>query len=162
DGNGGWSFVPEGSTSEAKNVGQCAATFTEVENEEGTSLGQQSTAGNNDADLVITISNGYPGYNCTVAFTVVNTGSVPVKLYFYYGGSYVTLPYSFSFGGPNNDAVTCVIKGDNAAQIHPSSMQGPNSATYTVSCRVNQSASEGSQYTTQIYIQARQWNEPLS
>ena len=71
---GGWNFVPEGS-GEAKDVGQCTVTLKEIENEENTRLG--TSAGNNDLDLVITITNGYPGYKCEVKFDVVNSGSVP-------------------------------------------------------------------------------------
>ena len=153
DGNGGWSFVPEGSSSEAKDVGQCTVTLKEIENEESTSLG--TSAGNNDLDLNITITNGYPGYNCTVTFEVKNTGTIPVKLYFFdeHGNRLTPLPATFTIG----DGVMCTLSGTDGAQVHPQ-----DSATYTLSCVVQQTASENTQYMTQIYIQARQWNEPLS
>ena len=149
--NGGWSFVPEGSTPEAKNVGNCTVTLKEIENEEDTSLGTK--AGNNDLDLVITITNGYPGYKCEVTFDVVNKGTIPVKLYFFdQGGNRLTpLPANFTI----SNAVNCILSGKDGAQVHPD-----KSETYTLSCVVQQSASEDSQYSTQIYIQARQWNEP--
>ncbi|MEM4651354.1 MAG: hypothetical protein QW086_05960 [Pyrobaculum sp.] len=150
--DGGWSFVPEGSNPEAKDVGQCTVTLKEIENEESTSLG--TSAGNNDLDLVITITNGYPGYNCTVTFEVKNTGTIPVKLYFFdeHGNRLTPLPATFTI----DDAVKCTLSGTDGAQVHPE-----NSATYTLSCVVQQKASENTQYSTQIYIQARQWNEPL-
>lgn len=152
DGSGGWSFVPEGSSTEAKNVGNCTVTLKEIENEESTSLG--TSAGNNDLDLNITITNGYPGYNCTVTFEVKNTGTIPVKLYFFdeHGNRLTPLPATFTI----DDAVKCTLSGTDGAQVHPE-----NSATYTLSCVVQQKASENTQYSTQIYIQARQWNEPL-
>jgi hypothetical protein len=150
---GGWSFVPEGSDPEAKDVGQCTVALQDIENEEDTSLGTK--AGNNDLDLVITITNGYPGYKCEVKFDVVNKGTIPVKLYFFdQGGNRLTpLPATFTI----SNAVTCTLSGEDGAQVHPD-----KSETYTLSCVVQQSASEDSQYSTQIYIQARQWNEPLS
>jgi len=149
--DGGWSFVEEGSDPEAKDVGQCAVTLEDIENEEEDS-GLGTSAGDNDLDLVITISNGYPGYKCEVTFEVVNTGSIPVKLYFFdEDGNRLMLPATFTF----DDAVTCTLDGEDGAQVHPD-----ESATYTLSCVVEQSASEDAQYMTQIYIQARQWNEP--
>jgi hypothetical protein len=151
---GGWSFMEEGSDPEAKDVGQCTVALQEVEDEEAQS-GLGTSAGNNDLDLVITITNGYPGYKCEVTFDVMNTGSIPVKLYFFDkdGNRLTPLPATFTI----DDAVTCTLSGTDGAQVHPD-----NSATYTLSCVVQQSASEDAQYSTQIYIQARQWNEPLS
>ena len=148
---GGWSFVEEGNNSEAKNVADCTVTLQEVENEES---GSPSSAGNNDLDLVITITNGYPGYKCEVTFEVKNTGSIPVKLYFFDEDGYrlTPLPATFTI----DDAVTCTLSGEDGAQVHPD-----ESKTYTLSCVVEQDASEDSKYETQIYIQARQWNEPL-
>jgi hypothetical protein len=149
---GGWSFMEEGSDPEAKDVGQCTVTLEDIEDEEGTGLG--TSAGNDDLDLKITITNGYPGYKCEVEFEVKNTGTIPVKLYFFdKDGIRLTLPATFTIG----DAVTCTLDGEDGAQVHPD-----ESETYTLSCVVEQSASEDYQYTTQIYIQARQWNEPLS
>ena len=152
DGSGGWSFVPEGSDPEAKDVGQCTVALQDIENEENTSLG--TSAGNNDLDLNITITNGYPGYNCTVTFEVVNKGTIPVKLYFFDKdyNRLTPLPATFTI----SNAVECTLSGEDAALVDPL-----NSATYTLSCVVQRDASENAQYSTQIYIQARQWNEPL-
>jgi hypothetical protein len=125
----------------------------DIEDEEQNS-GLGTPAGNNDLDLVITITNGYPGYKCEVTFEVKNTGTIPVKLYFFdeHGNRLTPLPATFTI----DDAVTCTLDGKDGAQVHPD-----ESATYTLSCVVEQSASENTQYMTQIYIQARQWNEPL-
>jgi len=149
--NGKWSFVQEGSNPEAKDVGQCTVTLQDIEDEEQNS-GLGTPAGNSDLDLVITIENGYPGYKCEVTFEVKNTGTIPVKLYFYdEGGNRLTLPATITI----EDAVTCTLDGEDGAQVH-----SDESETYTLSCVVQQSASEDAQYSTQIYIQARQWNEP--
>ncbi|AET32556.1 hypothetical protein [Pyrobaculum ferrireducens] len=151
DGSGGWNFVQEDSDSEAKDVGDCQVQLVEIENEEDTSLG--TSAGDNDLDLEITLSNAYPGYRCDVQFEVQNTGSIPVKLYFYDSdNNRITLPATINIGG---GAVICELSGTDEAQVHPD-----DSATYTLSCVVQQSAAEDSTYSTQIYIQARQWNEP--
>jgi len=155
DGDGGWEFVEEGSNSEAKDVGDCEVSLTEIEDEE---TGSPSDAGDNDLDLVISISDGFPGYKCEVRFEVKNTGSIPVKLYFFdENGNRLTLPATFTF---ETDEVTCTLDGNDEAQIHPERMTGEHSAWYTLSCVVNQAADEGSTYSGQIYIQARQWNEP--
>ena len=152
--DGGWEFVEEGDNPEAKDVGQCTVTLTEIEDEETDGpLAGESTAGDNDLDLVITITNGFPGYRCDVEFEVVNTGSIPVKLYFFdENGNRLTLPATFTF---ETDEVTCTLSGTDEAQVHPD-----ESAWYTLSCVVEQEADEDSTYSTQIYIQARQWNEP--
>ena len=154
-GYGEWSFVPVGSTPEAKNVGKCTVTLQEIENEENTRLG--TSTGNNDLDLNITITNGYPGYRCDVTFEVRNTGTIPVRLYFFNQDNQVynrlMLPAKFTI----SNAVECTLSGEDAALVDPQ-----DSATYTLSCVVQQTASVKTQYSTQIYIQARQWNEPIT
>jgi len=152
--DGGWEFVEEGDNPEAKDVGQCTVTLTEIEDEETDGpLAGESTAGDNDLDLEITITDGFPGYRCDVEFEVVNTGSIPVKLYFFDedGDRLTPLPATFTLGG----AVACTLYGEDGAQVDPD-----ESASYTLSCVVEQEAAEDSTYRGQIYIQARQWNEP--
>ena len=150
--DGMWNFVEEGSNPEAKDVGQCTVTLQDIKDEEQNS-GLGTPAGDNDLDLVITIENGYPGYKCEVTFEVKNTGSIPVKLYFFdqSGKRLRLLPATFTI----DDAVMCTLEGKDGAQVHPN-----ESETYTLSCVVEQKASEETKYSTQIYIQARQWNEP--
>ncbi|MEM2208156.1 MAG: hypothetical protein QXG17_05650, partial [Sulfolobales archaeon] len=63
---------------EDKDVGSCSVETKEIENE--------GPGGKNDLDLVITISNAYPGYSALVCFEVVNSGTIPVI------GPYITLP----------------------------------------------------------------------
>ncbi len=144
DGKGGWNFVPEGSDPEAKDVGQCKVTLKEIENEESTSLG--TPAGNNDLDLVITITNGYPGYKCEVTFEVVNSGSVPVR-----GPTYVDPPSPYTDG---RILVEHDISTAACVQLHPGDKQ-----TFTVSITVLQGAEEQTTYTVQIHLRYDQWNE---
>jgi hypothetical protein len=142
--DGGWSFVQEGS-GEAKNVGNCTVTLQDIENEEAQS-GLGTSAGNNDLDLVITITNGYPGYKCEVTFEVVNSGSVPVK-----GPTYVD-PQS-----PYTDGHILVEHGISTAacvQLHPGDKQ-----TFTVNVTVLQGAEEQTTYKVQIHLRYDQWNE---
>jgi hypothetical protein len=143
DGKGGWSFVPVGSTPEAKDVGKCTVTLQEIENEE---RGSPSSAGNNDLDLVITITNGYPGYKCEVTFEVVNSGSVPVK-----GPTYVNpkSPYTDGHIKVEHDISTAAC-----VQLHPGEKQ-----TFTVNVTVLQGAEELTTYTVQIHLRYDQWNE---
>jgi len=140
---GGWSFVPEGSDPEAKNVGNCTVALQEIENEEGVN---PSSAGNNDLDLVITITNGYPGYKCEVKFDVVNSGSVPVK-----GPTYVNpqSPYTDGHIKVEHDISTAAC-----VQLHPGEKQ-----TFTVNVTVLQGAEEQTTYTVQIHLRYDQWNE---
>jgi len=140
---GGWSFVPEGSDPEAKDVGQCTVALQEVEDEES---GSPSTAGNNDLDLVITITNGYPGYKCEVTFEVVNSGSVPVK-----GPTYVDLPSPYTDG---HILVEHDISTAACVQLHPGDKQ-----TFTVNVTVLQGAEEQTTYKVQIHLRYDQWNE---
>jgi hypothetical protein len=140
---GGWSFVEEGSDPEAKNVAQCTVTLQEVENEES---GSPSSAGNNDLDLVITITNGYPGYKCEVEFEVVNSGTVPVK-----GPTYVDPPSPYTDG---HILVEHDISTAACVQLHPGESQ-----TFTVSVTVLQGAEEQTTYTVQIHLRYDQWNE---
>jgi hypothetical protein len=141
--DGGWEFVEEGSDLEAKDVGQCTVSLTEYENEEGMN---PSTAGNDDLDLVITITNGYPGYKCEVQFEVKNTGSIPVM-----GPTYVDPPSPYTDGyilvEHNINTGTCV-------QLHPGDTQ-----TFEINVTVLQTAEEQTEYTVQIYLRYDQWNE---
>jgi hypothetical protein len=143
DGNGGWSFVEEGSDPEAKDVAQCTVTLQEVADEES---GSPSSAGDNDLDLVITITNGYPGYKCEVTFEVVNSGSVPVR-----GPTYVDPPSPYTDG---HILVEHDISTAACVQLHPGDKQ-----TFTVSVTVLQGAEEQTTYTVQIHLRYDQWNE---
>ncbi|MEM4651357.1 MAG: hypothetical protein QW086_05975, partial [Pyrobaculum sp.] len=141
--DGGWSFVEEGSDPEAKDVGQCTVTLKEIENEESHN---PSSAGNNDLDLVITITNGYPGYKCEVTFDVMNSGSVPVK-----GPTYVDPPSPYTDG---HIKVEHDISTAACVQLHPGDKQ-----TFTVNVTVLQGAEEQTTYTVQIHLRYDQWNE---
>ena len=140
---GGWSFMEEGSDPEAKDVGQCTVTLQDIYDEES---GSPSSAGDNDLDLVITITNGYPGYKCEVTFEVVNSGSVPVR-----GPTYVDPPSPYTDG---HILVEHDISTAACVQLHPGESQ-----TFTVSVTVLQGAEEQTTYTVQIHLRYDQWNE---
>jgi hypothetical protein len=142
DGDGGWSFVKEGSDPEAKNVGQCTVTLQDIAAED--------PSPDNDLDLVITIINGYPGYKCEVEFEVVNSGSVPVK-----GPTYVDPPSPYTDGHIlGHILVEHDISTAACVQLHHGDKQ-----TFTVSVTVLQGAEEQTTYTVQIHLRYDQWNE---
>ena len=158
DGNGGWNFIEEGSTPEAKDVGQCVATLMELEDEE---MGSISEAGNNDADLLINMTNAFPSYNCTVIFDVSNTGTIPVHLNFDVSGNpsgahvYNTAPLRFHILNQDGAFVAdCSTNMTGGYQLHAG-----ESVYYTISCHVLQDAEELAKYGVQIYINATQFNE---
>nr|MEB3860286.1 hypothetical protein [Desulfurococcales archaeon] len=68
--------VIEPPEAEGKDVGACSATLTEIEDEDADNPTQ---TGDNDADLLITLTNAYPSYRCYIIFDVTSLGSVPVK-----------------------------------------------------------------------------------
>ena len=149
---------------EGKDVGQCMASFEEVEDED---LG--NPRGNNDTDMNITITNAYPSYQCKIYNVGVNnTGTVPVKLH-----SYLVVPpsavctFNMSATPPVWD---CDMDGDGDLdlniwgsfismnnthrQLHPG-----ESTSFTVELHVKQGAPENSTMWFQVKILAHQWNE---
>ena len=115
------------------------------------------------ADKVnITITNGYPSYNCTITVRAYNIGTIPVKLL----NTNLTLPggeeeilYSAPQGidklreDINLTYLDLVVKRD-IDQIDPDDY-----ATYTISIHIKQPAEENSQYSLEISFAFAQWNE---
>ena len=67
------------------NTGEVNAVFTdayceETPEAEGKDVGSCTLTGIGEQTLTITIDNGYPCYECTVYFTILNTGTIPVKV----------------------------------------------------------------------------------
>jgi len=124
---------------EGKDVGKCLVETKEIENE--------GPGGKNDLDLVITISNAYPGYSALVCFEVVNSGTIPVV------GPYITLPKDL----PNWLAVSHEIE---PIQIDPGA-----SRTFCFRFSIVEDIEEGIEppegytYTFQVYLDFIQWNE---
>ena len=90
--------------------------------------------------LLVTISNAYPSYYCTVFFDIKNNGSVPVKILSMAAmGPHITVAWSELFIGQQIDPGD-VVQGD--LELH-----------------VEQSAPQGSELTLVGKIQLAQWNE---
>lgn len=99
---------------------------------------------NDEQDTVeinIVIDNGYPGYNCTVYLTIMNTGTIPVIGPFY---SEVEVP----------EGLSLVYGPDHIWQLHPD-----DTLEHRVSIEVLQNAQESTEYSTTIEVVYIQWNE---
>lgn len=119
-------YVVEKPEVEGKDVGECSYEL--------------KTSDDKDT-LEIKIINGYPGYECTVFFDVVNTGTIPVVGPFYNVSS---IP----------EGVEVVFTPPRIAQLHPGDRAG-----YSVTVRVLQEAMESADYSITIEITYVQWNE---
>ena len=146
-----------------KDVGECFATFSEIEDEDA-----GNPSGNNDLDLNITVVNAYPSYTCKVDQVFVeNTGTIPVKII---EVELVLPPNASCDFNPVTNQFDCDMDGDgdydvniwgsfqtlNATkpQLHPGDRQ-----FFTVEMHVKQGAPENSLIWFQIKIKAAQWNE---
>ncbi|MEM1526379.1 MAG: hypothetical protein QW775_07830 [Ignisphaera sp.] len=130
---------------ESKDVATCTAMLENVE-EEGPD--------DNDLDLIIEISNGYPGYKCKVTFDVTNVGTIPVHGPF--RGTDLSLFPAFELMDLDEDgnADIKVTYGLSPAQIHPN-----GSEYFRIEIEVLQDASEDAEYSFQLYLYFIQWNE---
>lgn len=98
----------------------------------------------NDMDILeIKIKNGYPGYECSVFFDIVNTGTIPVVGPFYNVSS---IP----------EGIEVVFTPPRIAQLHPG-----EKASYSVTVKVLQEAVESTEYSVTIEITYVQWNEVI-
>lgn len=114
-----------------KNVGRCVATIDRV------------TDPTNET-LKINITNAYPCYQCSVHFTVMNLGTVPVK----FNGTQTTAPPCITIDAGN-------FEGE---QIDPKP-QEPYHLDYTMSIHIEQSADQDTDYVFYITFLFVQWNE---
>ena len=122
---------------EGKDVGACSAQLIEIEDEDA-----GNPTGNNDTDLLITLSNAYPSYRCSILINVTNTGSIPVK------GPHILSNVS------NMTGAVDVFDNFTEVQIHPGDY-----AIFNLTLHVLQGASENETYTMQLVLQFHQWNE---
>ena len=149
---------------EGKDVGQCMASFEEVEDED-----DGNPTGNNDIDLNITITNAYPSYTCKIYNVGVNnTGTVPVKLHSYlivppsadcvFNASVFPNQWECDMDGDGDKDINIwgsfISMNNTHRQLHPG-----ESTSFTVELHVKQGASENSTMSFQIRILAHQWNE---
>ena len=133
-----------------KDVGQCLASLAQIENE--------GPGNKNDADLNITIVNGYPSYNCTVTFEVKNVGTIPVK------GPYnrtapdglMSYPTTVQDVDLNHDGEPDVnIKFNMPIK----QIDAGDSETFSISIHIKQGMPENSTFTLQYLLHFVQWNE---
>jgi len=95
-----------------------------------------------DLDLIITITNAYPGYTCRVDFQVRNVGTIPVR------GPYITIvDNTFS------SAVTYTDNMGTLVQINPG-----NSASFYIEFQVTGDADEDTTYELHLRLTFYQWN----
>jgi hypothetical protein len=123
---------------------------------EGKDVAECTAAFRDPYTLEVTISNGYPSFNCFVLYDVHNTGTIPIHVYrpdYFYAGEYM--------GGAINTAELHVngwppICYDDGVQLHPG-----EEVVCALHIHVNQPAEELSTYTFQVKVFTRQWNEVI-
>ncbi|MEM4550575.1 MAG: hypothetical protein QXG82_03965 [Sulfolobales archaeon] len=143
-------------------VASCSATLKEHVNED-----EGNPSGDNDLELVITVSNAYPCYYCKVSdVNVKNTGTVPVKLAVEVKADGRTCvrkidrwgQYYYECDADGDGDLDLVLWGCftslEGVQLEPG-----GTISFTVDMHVEQGASEGATYEVQILIKAIQWNE---
>jgi hypothetical protein len=131
------------------NTGEVDAVFTTATcNDDGIDPGYDkdvascSVTGIGEQTLVVTITNGYPCYTCTLSFTIDNIGTIPVKVQ---SLTVVTPPpeIGFTFVG--------IAVGDQ--------IDGGLSQPGSIEIHIEQEAAELATYTFSVEIYLVQWNE---
>lgn len=116
-----------------KDVGDCTASLSD-QNQDG------------EDELHISVTDGYPSYECWVEFDVHSVGSVPIHIY-----------QPDIVGAPPPDHVTVGIDGcyENDTQLHEG-----DEALCTIYIHVEQGAIQNHTYTFSAEVETRQFNEP--
>jgi hypothetical protein len=104
--------------------------------------------------MEVTITNGYPSFNCFVLYDVTNTGTIPLKVkrwyYDQYGGKFV--------GGFTNSELHVnaypYLFDECVAQVEPDQQ-----ALCMLHVHVEQGAAMDAKYTFWVELLAHQWNE---
>ncbi len=145
-------------------VASCSATLVDVQNED-----EGNPTGDNDAELVIHVTNAYPCYYCKVNNVVVkNTGTIPVKLKIV--GVYADSVSCTSYTDPSTGETkySCDVDGDGKADLivwgcfttlEGYQLEPGYTKSFTVDLHVEQDAEESSEYVIKIIIKGIQWNE---
>jgi len=105
-------------------------------------VGQCEVTGQGTQELLVTITNAYPSYECTVTAAVTNTG---------------TIPFNVLVDGSSSDPELDVICTGTPGQVDPG-QELPGSCWI----HVRQEAKERSTYTAQASLCVAQWNETPS
>ncbi|MEM1970668.1 MAG: hypothetical protein QW422_07405 [Sulfolobales archaeon] len=130
---------------EGKDVGSCSVELV---------YGEEEGPDDDDLDLVITISNAYPGYSCTIYFTVVNVGTIPVKGPFT-GTDLGTFPASGELDlNEDGKADVKIYYNLPVTQIDPEGTRD-----FSITIEVLQPSPESSELEFQLYLYFVQWNE---
>lgn len=156
---------------EPKDVAKCTAEYKQIQDEEALVNNKYpewgSNAGNNDLELNITITNGYPSYYCKVYNVhVKNTGTVPVKILVklvlppgvncVFNPFAVPPAYDCDFNGDNKPDLNIwgSFLGLNGTQIDPGDF-----VAFTVEMHVKQAAPENATFWLELLFIGIQWNE---
>jgi hypothetical protein len=102
-------------------------------------VGRCEVTGEGTQNLVVTITNAYPSYECTVTAAVTNTG---------------TIPFNVLVDGSSSDPELDVVCSGTPGQVDPKQeLEG--------SCwiHVKQTAKERTDYTAKAALCVAQWNE---
>jgi len=114
-------YIPE-----PKDVAECSVELTDE-----------------DEVMIVTITNAYPCYWCNITFSLVNVGTIPVKI------------QSIEIRNPNEAEVNVYLKGlELGDQIDPG-----EGLSGELDIHVKQGAEQGATYTFSIRIFVVQWNE---
>lgn len=117
------------------------SSATCTDNEGGIDVGT-CTVSTTDQTMTVTIENAYPSYECTVTFTIDNTGTIPAKV--------------TATDIPTVAELSITLEGLSVGQVI--SKDGGVSATLKI--HVTGTAAEGSTYTFTVTIVFGQFNAP--
>jgi len=108
----------------------------------------------NDYTMEVTVANGYPSFNCFIKWDVHNSGTIPIHIYrpdYFYGGEYM--------GSDINNAALHVNGWPPICWADPTQLEPLETAYCNLHIHVNQGAAELADYTFQVRVFTRQWNE---
>jgi hypothetical protein len=118
-----------------------------TEEDHGKDVGDCTAALLDPETLEVTVSNGYPSYECWVDFQVRNPGGIPIHIY---QPDFTSLPPSTEV---TVDSTACY---DDDLQVH----EGESSPVCTIHVHVEQGGAQNATYTFAATVEARQFNEP--
>jgi hypothetical protein len=118
-----------------------------TEEDHGKDVGDCTAALLDPETLEVTVSNGYPSYECWVDFQVRNPGGIPIHIY---QPDFTSLPPSTEV---TVDTTACY---DDDLQVHT----GELSPVCTIHVHVEQGGAQNATYTFAATVEARQFNEP--
>jgi hypothetical protein len=132
----GDTFLNDDMEAEGKDVAGCTAALVD------------------EYTMQVTVTNGYPSFNCFIRWNVANTGSIPIHIYrpdYFYAGVYYPNGINTAELHVNGWPPICYLDG---TQLEPG-----EEAYCNLHIHVNQGAAELGTYTFLIKVFTRQWNE---